>query len=163
MKAAALPCLNIRGVDQSAHRFTNLQPRLRAMIEAKLKGEGIDMSEPVVPERTNLVDLMAALKKSLGQGAEEKKPAPTRNKAAAGAKVTPIKPPQAASPSGNGPEPSPLLPIGVVELCDRPPPDRRYSGPPHRRSSTQPRSHLDCGCGIEPQIKVEPMTGAWLR
>jgi DNA end-binding protein Ku len=70
---------------------------LRAMIDAKLKGEGIDTSEPEVPERTNVVDLMAALKKSLGQAADEKKPAAAKKKAAAAAKVTPMKPPQAAS------------------------------------------------------------------
>ena len=68
------------------------ESRLRAMIEAKLKGEGIDTSGPAEPARTNVVDLMAALKKSLDQ---EAKPAP-RKKAAA-AKVTPIKPPQAAT------------------------------------------------------------------
>src|SRR5689334_20979863 len=50
------------------------ETRLRAMIDAKLKGEGIDTSEPEVPERTNVVDLMAALKKSLGQTTEETKP-----------------------------------------------------------------------------------------
>jgi DNA end-binding protein Ku len=71
------------------------ETRLRAMIDAKLKGEGIDTSEPEVPEQTNVVDLMAALKRSLGQAAEKKKPADTKKKAAA--KVAPIKPPQAAS------------------------------------------------------------------
>jgi len=60
------------------------------MIDAKLKGEGIDASEPEVPERTNVVDLMAALKRSLGQAADETKRAPGKKKAAA--KVTPIKP-----------------------------------------------------------------------
>ena len=44
---------------------------------------------------TNVVDLMAALKDSLGQAADEKKPAPAKKKAAA--KVTPIKAPQAAA------------------------------------------------------------------
>jgi DNA end-binding protein Ku len=73
------------------------ETRLRAMIDAKLKGEGISVSDPEVPERTNVVDLMAALKKSLGQAADEKKPAPAKKKAAAAAKVTPIKPPQAGS------------------------------------------------------------------
>jgi len=68
------------------------ETRLRAMIEAKLKGEGIDTSEPAEPARTNVVDLMAALKKSLGQ---EAKPVPAKK--AAAAKVTPIKPPQAAT------------------------------------------------------------------
>ena len=64
------------------------------MIDAKLKGEGIDVSEPEEPARTNVVDLMAALTKSLGQAAEEKKPAPKKKKKAAAAKVSP---PQAAS------------------------------------------------------------------
>jgi DNA end-binding protein Ku len=73
------------------------ETRLRAMIDAKLKGEGIDASEPEVPQRTNVVDLMAALKRSLGQTTEETKPAPGRKEAAAAAKVAPIKPPQAAS------------------------------------------------------------------
>ena len=70
------------------------ETRLRAMIDAKLKGEGIDASEPEAPERTNVVDLMAALKQSLGQAAHEK---PTAAKKKPAAKVAPIKPPQAAS------------------------------------------------------------------
>ena len=70
------------------------ETRLRALIDAKLKGEGIDADEVAEPDRTNVVDLMAALKKSLGQAADEKKPA-AKKKAAA--KVTPIKPPQAAA------------------------------------------------------------------
>jgi DNA end-binding protein Ku len=51
------------------------ETRLRAMIDAKLKGEGIDLSKPEEPERGNVIDLMAALKKSLGQAAEAKPPA----------------------------------------------------------------------------------------
>jgi DNA end-binding protein Ku len=47
------------------------ETRLREMIDAKLKGEGIDVSEPAEPDRTNVVDLMAALKKSLGEPAAE--------------------------------------------------------------------------------------------
>jgi DNA end-binding protein Ku len=44
------------------------ETRLRALIDAKLKGEGIDTSADVPDVRTgNVVDLMAALKKSLGQ------------------------------------------------------------------------------------------------
>jgi DNA end-binding protein Ku len=43
------------------------ETRLRAMIDAKLKGEGIDRSAPAEPDRSNVIDLMAALKKSLGQ------------------------------------------------------------------------------------------------
>ena len=33
------------------------ETRLRAMIDAKLKGEGIEESEPAEPDRTNVVDL----------------------------------------------------------------------------------------------------------
>jgi DNA end-binding protein Ku len=51
------------------------ETRLRAMIDAKLKGEGIDVSEPAEPDRTNVVDLMAALKKSLAQETPPKKTA----------------------------------------------------------------------------------------
>ena len=52
-----------------------LGSRLRALIDAKLKGEGID-SEADVPATTtsNVVDPMAALKKSLGQSPAEAQP-----------------------------------------------------------------------------------------
>lgn len=46
------------------------ETRLRGMIDAKLKGEGIEEEEAVEPDRANVVDLMAALKKSLGQGTD---------------------------------------------------------------------------------------------
>jgi DNA end-binding protein Ku len=42
------------------------ETRLRAMIEAKLKGEGVDEEEDEEPDHSNVVDLMAALRKSLG-------------------------------------------------------------------------------------------------
>jgi DNA end-binding protein Ku len=66
------------------------ETRLRDMIDAKLKGEGIDLSEPAEPERTNVIDLMAALKKSLGEPAakEAAKPA-SKPKRAAAAQTTP--------------------------------------------------------------------------
>ena len=51
------------------------EARLRAVIEAKLKGEGLEAEEQKEPDRGNVIDLMAALKKSLGQTVEEK-PAP---------------------------------------------------------------------------------------
>ena len=42
--------------------------RLRAMIDAKLKGEGLEPEADVAPPRgTNVVDLMTVLKQSLGQ------------------------------------------------------------------------------------------------
>src|SRR5262249_60766270 len=56
------------------------ETRLRAMLDAKLKGEGVDLTEPAEPERSNVIDLMAALKKSLGEAAEAK---PAKPKVAA--------------------------------------------------------------------------------
>ena len=63
--------------------------RLRAMIDAKLKGEGIE-DEDRGADRGNVVDLMAALRKSLGE--ENTKPAkpgnaPTRAEGAPAAKT----------------------------------------------------------------------------
>ena len=55
------------------------EARLRAVIDAKLKGEGIDPESPTEPA-TNVIDLMAALKNSLGQPAPAKKP-PKRKRA----------------------------------------------------------------------------------
>jgi DNA end-binding protein Ku len=43
------------------------EARLRAMIDAKLKGEGIRPEEEIVADRSNVVDLMTALKRSLEQ------------------------------------------------------------------------------------------------
>jgi DNA end-binding protein Ku len=52
------------------------ETRLRARIDAKLKGEGIDLEEEV-PQvaANNVVDLMAALKKGLGHAAPKQKKA----------------------------------------------------------------------------------------
>ena len=47
------------------------ETRLRAVIDAKLKGEGIEPEEAAEPDRSNVVDLMAALRKSLGQTADD--------------------------------------------------------------------------------------------
>jgi DNA end-binding protein Ku len=51
------------------------ETRLRELIDAKLKGEGITPEEPAAPERDNVIDLMAALKASLGQAAAPRKTA----------------------------------------------------------------------------------------
>ncbi|HET7880309.1 MAG TPA: Ku protein [Acetobacteraceae bacterium] len=71
------------------------ETRLRAMIDAKLKGEGVDVSEPAEPDRGNVIDLMAALKKSLGQAADA--PAPPSRKPAKEAKTK-----AAAAPASKG-------------------------------------------------------------
>jgi len=44
------------------------EARLREVIDAKLKGEGIEPEEEAAPRGDNVIDLMAALKRSLGQG-----------------------------------------------------------------------------------------------
>lgn len=55
------------------------ETRLRDVIAAKLKGEGIAPEEPETPRGDNVVDLMAALKASLGRG---ERAAPAQRKAA---------------------------------------------------------------------------------
>jgi DNA end-binding protein Ku len=56
------------------------ETRLRDVIDAKLKGEGIDLADEEEPDRGNVIDLMSALKQSLGQ-AKETKPAAKVKKA----------------------------------------------------------------------------------
>ena len=55
------------------------ETRLREMIDAKLKGEGIEDEAAPEPAQTNVIDLMAALKRSLGDeaGKSEAKPSKT--------------------------------------------------------------------------------------
>jgi DNA end-binding protein Ku len=70
------------------------ETRLRAMIDAKLKGEGVDTGETAEAPRGNVVDLMAALKVSLGQdvrptGKEASTAAETKSKASRPAPAQP--------------------------------------------------------------------------
>lgn len=65
------------------------EARLREVIEAKLKGEGIEPEVGDVPDRGNVVDLMAALRKSL-------EPAGRASKKSPGAAKTAGKVPKAA-------------------------------------------------------------------
>ncbi len=59
------------------------ETRLRAMIDAKLKGEGIDLEAPVaLTSPSNVIDLMAALKKSLATAPSEPPVSSKRKKAA---------------------------------------------------------------------------------
>jgi DNA end-binding protein Ku len=76
------------------------ETRLRAVIDAKLKGEGIEMADEEEPDRGNVIDLMAALKRSLGQEAE-RKPAAKAKKAAA--KSAPKKTPARKSKTSKTP------------------------------------------------------------
>ena len=71
------------------------ETRLREMIEAKLKGEGIEEDATEEPAQTNVIDLMAALKRSLGDDATAAKAA-AKPAAKATAKAKPEKP--AATP-----------------------------------------------------------------
>ena len=74
-----------RQVDKydSADLEDRYETRLRAMLDAKLKGEGLDLAaEAVSAPASNVVDLMAALKQSLGQAPAEKQTQPKRKKAA---------------------------------------------------------------------------------
>ena len=62
------------------------EKRLREVIDAKLRGEGVVSQPPPEKRRDNVVDLMAALKQSLGRGAESARKPPaskTPTKAAA--------------------------------------------------------------------------------
>ncbi|MBV9539412.1 MAG: Ku protein [Acidisphaera sp.] len=60
------------------------ETRLRELIEAKLKGEGIEVEQAEPSDRGNVVDLMAALKRSLGQSSKPEPVAAARSKAASG-------------------------------------------------------------------------------
>ncbi|MBV9653467.1 MAG: Ku protein [Acetobacteraceae bacterium] len=90
------------GVYDPADMEDRYEAKLRAVIEAKLKGEGIDVEAEEEPDRGNVIDLMAALKKSLGQTP----PAPERTEkkapkkaAASRGKADDEAPPRAAAAS----------------------------------------------------------------
>ena len=79
------------GKYESADLEDRYETRLRAMIDAKLKGEGIDVEADVPVEATsNVVDLMAALKNSLGQSPAE---ATSKDKKVADVRLITQKPP----------------------------------------------------------------------
>jgi DNA end-binding protein Ku len=65
------------------------ETRLRAMLDAKLKGEGVTLDEAPEPAATNVVDLMAALRRSLAED----------DKRAAGAEPAPAAKSKAAKPA----------------------------------------------------------------
>jgi len=74
------------------------ETRLRAMLDAKLKGEGINLDAVPEAPATNVIDLMAALRKSLSETESvASKPGAAKPGAAAAAK--PAKSPAAKSPT----------------------------------------------------------------
>ncbi len=73
------------GTFQAEDTEDRYESKLRAVIDAKLKGEGITQEEPPTSDRGNVIDLMAALKASLDQ---DKKPRPEREKAGVAKKRT---------------------------------------------------------------------------
>ncbi|MBV9252147.1 MAG: Ku protein [Acetobacteraceae bacterium] len=74
------------GMFEPADTEDHYEMRLREVISAKLKGEGITPEEPPSPRQENVIDLMAALKASLGRGERAGQAAAhSRPKPAAGA------------------------------------------------------------------------------
>jgi DNA end-binding protein Ku len=82
------------------------ETRLRAVIDAKLKGEGIEPEETVEPDRGNVVDLMAALRKSLGQSGDEEVAAPKKASSTKAAKAKPAAPKAKAGKASADPRPT---------------------------------------------------------
>jgi DNA end-binding protein Ku len=75
------------GVFEPADTEDRYETRLREVIAAKLKGEGVAPAEAEMPRRDNVVDLMAALKASLGR-AERAAPSPPAQRRPAAARKT---------------------------------------------------------------------------
>ncbi len=75
------------GKFQPADVEDRYEAKLREIIDAKLKGEGITPQKPEEPRGGNVIDLMAALKRSLGQDAKQ----PARARAAASAASAPAR------------------------------------------------------------------------
>jgi len=82
------------------------ETRLRAVIDAKLKGEGIEPEETAEPDRGNVVDLMAALRKSLGQSGDEEVAAPKKASSTKAAKAKPAAPKAKAGKASADPRPT---------------------------------------------------------
>ena len=78
-------------IDRQAGKFEpadmedRYESRLREIIDAKLKGEGITPAEPEAPRRDNVIDLMSALKRSLNQEqrGQQERTSPARRSAQA--------------------------------------------------------------------------------
>ena len=79
------------------------ETRLRAVIDAKLKGEGIEAETAEEPDRSNVVDLMAALRRSLGQTEEKAKTPKKAGASKAAATPKPAPKTKAATPAPKKP------------------------------------------------------------
>ena len=66
------------------------ETRMRTVIAAKLQGQGLTAEAAPAAKQSNVVDLMAALKKSLGQAAEPAEAKPRRASAKPAAKAAPV-------------------------------------------------------------------------
>ncbi|MGD0104522.1 MAG: Ku protein [Rhodopila sp.] len=75
------------------------ETRLRAMLDAKLKGEGINLDAAPEAPATNVIDLMAALRKSLSETETE----PVASKSGDATASKPAKSPPAKSPTPTPP------------------------------------------------------------
>jgi DNA end-binding protein Ku len=82
------------------------ETRLREVINAKLKGEGIEVAEAEPEDRGNVIDLMAALKRSLGEDKPGRptQPSPTRPNPAPSAKPAKLSAGKAKSPAAAAPK-----------------------------------------------------------
>jgi DNA end-binding protein Ku len=63
------------------------ETRLREVINAKLKGEGVEPEAEVEPDRSNVVDLMSALRRSLNQDGDKEPSPPAKTRKAAASKT----------------------------------------------------------------------------
>src|SRR4051812_16549289 len=79
------------GKHDSSDLEDRYETRRRAIIDAKLKGEGVDLSADAAPEPSNVIDLMIALKKSLAQAPEKEAEQSKRKKAVPNPRQTGLK------------------------------------------------------------------------
>jgi DNA end-binding protein Ku len=98
------------------------EARLREVIEAKLRGEGIDPEPDEQEDRGNVVDLMAALKKSLQANADSAR-APARSQA------------EKAKPSSRKAAAKPVAPAShAASRTKHPAPSRTAKAPTRKRA-----------------------------
>ena len=96
------------------------ETRLREVIDAKLKGEGIELVSDDEPDRGNVIDLMAALRKSLGQEAKATSPtAERRPEKAPAAKRAPARQKKGPTSEEMRRQPAFKLPIEGGQKSDR--------------------------------------------